>query len=171
MSEEKELPKEIERKFLLKEKLTPELLDSWHYRERITQGYLSRDKEKVVRIRIADIRPFGREAYLTVKGSSEGGRGISRIELETQIDSAVAQQLLDTFCGNVIDKTRYQIKVGDHTWEIDRFYGANEGLWIAEIELKSEDEEFIKPSFIGEEVTHDPKYTNVRLADHPFKDW
>jgi len=169
---EQELPKEIERKFLLKERLTPELLQGWGNRERITQGYLSRDAEKVIRIRITD-NPldFGPGGYLTVKGKAEGVEGISRVEIEAAIRKDIATQLLENFCGNLVDKTRYKIKVGNHTWEIDQFHGVNEGLWVAEIELSSEDEEFELPSFIGEEVTHDPKYTNVRLADHPFKDW
>lgn len=114
---------------------------------------------------------FGEVAYLTVKGRGEGKEGISRTEIETRIDVDKAKLLLEQFCGNPIIKTRYKVKVGSHIWEIDRFHGVNEGLWIAEIELQSEDEEFVKPSFIGDEVTHDSKYTNVRLADCPFKDW
>ena len=172
MSEEKVIPKEIERKFLLKEKLTPELLENWSHKETITQGYLSRDIDKVIRIRICwDMSVFGEVAYLTVKGRGEGKEGISRTEIETRIDVDKAKLLLEQFCGNIITKTRYKVKVGSHVWEIDRFTGVNEGLWIAEIELQSEYEEFVKPSFIGDEVTHDPKYTNVRLADCPFKDW
>ena len=156
----------------MKEKLTPELLENWSHKETITQAYLSRDEDKVIRIRICwDMSVFGEVAYLTVKGRGEGKEKISRTEIEARIDVDKAKLLIDQFCGNVITKTRYKIKVDSHTWEIDRFHGVNEGLWIAEIELKSEDEEFVKPSFIGDEVTHDPKYTNVRLADHPFKDW
>jgi len=172
MSEEKVIPKEIERKFLLKEKLTPELIENWGHKESITQGYLSRDADKVIRIRTCwEPSLFQEVAYLTVKGKAEGKEGISRTEIETQINIDKAKLLLEQFCGNLITKTRYKVKVGSHTWEIDRFHGVNEGLWVAEIELQSEDEEFIKPSFIGDEVTHDPKYTNVRLADCPFKDW
>ena len=175
MSEENEskpVPKEIERKFLLKERLTPELLEHWSHKEKITQGYLSRDIDKVIHIRIGWAPEIFHEvAYLTVKGRGEGAEGISRTEIESRIDVEKAKLLLDLFCGNVISKTRYKVKVGNHTWEIDRFHGVNEGLWIAEIELGSEDEEFELPSFVGTEVTHDPKYTNVRLVDHPFKDW
>ena len=172
MSEEKTIPKEIERKFLLKERLTPELLENWSFKQTISQGYLSKDIDKVIRIRTCwEPSVFHEVAYLTVKGRGEGVEGITRTEIETQIHIDKAKLLLEQFCGNIITKTRYQIKVGSHIWEIDRFHGVNEGLWIAEIELKSEDEEFVKPSFVGDEVTHDPKYTNVRLADHPFKDW
>ena len=156
----------------MKEKLTPELLENLSQKESITQGYLSRDVDKVIRIRICwDPKVFSEVAYLTVKGHGEGKEGISRTEIETKIDVDTAKLLLDQFCGNLVTKIRYKVKVGSHVWEIDRFTGVNEGLWIAEIELKHEDEEFDKPSFIGEEVTHDPKYTNVRLADCPFKDW
>lgn len=171
MSEEKPIPKEIERKFLLKEPLTLELIDNWANKETIAQGYLSKDIDKVVRIRLSTDNFGDRIAFLTVKGRGEGKEGITRTEIESRIQYDFALQLLNIFCGNVVSKTRYKVNVGNHTWEIDRFHGVNEGLWIAEIELKSEDEEFVKPSFIGEEVTHDPKYTNVRLADHPFKDW
>ena len=166
--------KEIERKFLLKDKLTPELLSLWYDKENISQGYLCKDENKVVRIRISNRlnpRDFGSESYLTVKGRAEGKEGISRTELETRIDSEFGKLLLSTFCENVIEKTRYRLKLGNHVWEIDQFHGANEGLWVAEIELKHEDETFEKPSFIGEEVSLDPKYTNVRLSEHPFSRW
>ena len=111
MSEEKVIPKEIERKFLLKEKLTPELLENWSHKETITQGYLSRDIDKVIRIRICrDMRVFGEVAYLTVKGRGEGKEGISRTEIETRIDVDKAKLLLEQFCGNIITKTRYKVK-------------------------------------------------------------
>lgn len=171
MSDQKNLPKEIERKFLLKNPLTPELIENWGEKERIVQGYLSKDEDKVVRIRLtSDPHNIYRNAYLTVKGRSNGS-GMTRVEIETQLEHAAAKVLLENFCGKVIDKTRYKLRVCGNIWEIDQFHGDNEGLWVVEIELESEDQEFVKPSFVGEEVTHDPKYTNVRLAEHPFKDW
>ena len=171
MSEKESLPKEIERKFLLKTQITPELIENWHDKSKIVQGYLSKDIDKVVRIRISSEPVWGKVAYLTVKGRSQGNDGISRVEVESKIDPDFAQVLLSNFCGNIVEKTRYRLRVCGNVWEIDQFHGVNEGLWVAEIELESEDQEFVKPSFVGEEVSHDPKYTNVRLAEHPFKDW
>lgn len=165
-----EPPKEIERKFLLRHALTAELLENYPHKEKIVQGFLSTDVDKVIRIRITDGLPYCHQAYLTVKGRSTNG-GITRTEIETPISAEVAQQLLDNFCGNLIEKTRYRIKCYGLVWEVDEFHGANEGLWVAEVELTSEDQAIIKPSWVGTEVSSDPKYTNARLAEHPFKDW
>lgn len=171
MEQTANLPKEIERKFLLKNQLTPELIECWREKSTITQGYLSVDENKVVRIRVALSPMGGKIGYLTVKGKSDTVDNISRTEIETQIGADVAEQLLSAFCTKVIKKTRYYIRVCGNLWEIDQFHDKNEGLWLAEIELNSQDQEFTKPTFVGEEVTHDLKYTNVSLADHPFKDW
>lgn len=171
MQEKQTPPKEIERKFLLKTPLTEELLDSWPMRSKIVQGFLCIDEEKVIRIRIENNpRSFGDEATLTVKGRSSEN-GITRTEIETTIDVVKARQLLDTFGGSIIEKTRFKIPCYGVVWEVDQFHGDNAGLWVAEVELESEDQGIVKPSWVGEEVSHDPKYTNAALSKKPFKTW
>ncbi len=140
------MAKEIERKFLLRS-------EAWRasagpgtpYR----QGYLSTDKARTVRVRLA-----GEHGYLTVKGITVGA---SRDEFEYEIPAADARAMLDTLCERSIEKTRYRIAHEGHTWEVDAFAGANAGLVVAEIELASEDEAFARPAWLGEEVTADPR--------------
>ena len=131
---------------------------------RIKQGYLSTDKNAVVRVRVKNDK-----AYLTIKGANNG---ISRLEFEYEIPFDEANEMLDNLCKKpVIDKTRYIIKHDIHIWEIDIFYGDNEGLVVAEVELKDENEKINLPSWIKEEVTSDNRYFNSNLMKHPYKDW
>ncbi len=151
---------EIERKFLVTG-------DQWRRGAesvRFRQGFLSTEPERTVRVRVA-----GERATLTIKGISVGAR---RTELEYEIPLADGQQMLDTLCKRpLIEKTRYRTKLGTHTWEVDVFEGDNSGLIIAEIELQSEDELFDRPDWLGEEVTHDPRYFNSNLVAHPYRSW
>ena len=156
------MPFEIEKKFLVHD-------DSFkHAAEKsvhIIQGYLSTVPERTVRIRIKD-----NSAYLTIKGKSNAS-GTTRYEWEKEIPVADARELLKLCENAVIDKTRYLIKSGQHTFEVDEFYGDNQGLIIAEVELNDEHEDFIKPAWLAKEVTGEDKYYNARLMSHPFKDW
>jgi adenylate cyclase len=151
---------EIERKFIVKTDLwNPETAGT-----KYMQGYLSEDPDRTVRVRIA-----GDKGYLTIKGRSHGA---SRLEFEYVIPVEDARQLLEQIAHRpMIDKTRYLHKVGNHIWEIDIFAGDNEGLVVAEIELKSEDETFVMPNWAGLEVTEDHRYKNSNLAKRPFKTW
>ncbi len=151
--------KEIERKFLVKGDFPKE------NGVRIIQGYLSSVPERTVRVRVK-----GEKGYLTVKGIGNES-GASRFEWEIEIPKEDALQLLKICEPGIIDKTRYHVKVGDHTFEIDEFYGDNEGLVIAEVELKDEGESFEKPDWLGEEVTGDVKYYNSMLMRNPYKNW
>lgn len=153
---------EIERKFLL---LSDAFKQEASKSTRITQGYLSTDPLRTVRVRIK-----GDQGFLTIKGKSNDS-GTTRIEVEEEIALKKAQTLLALSLPGVIDKTRFEITAGKHTWEIDAFYGDNEGLLLAEIELTSENEVFDKPIWLGKEVTGDKKYYNSQLSKHPFKDW
>ena len=127
------------------------------------QGYIVADGLRTVRVRIA-----GEDGYLTIKGKTEG---ISRLEFEYPIPVEEAFELLKLCTTPVIEKYRTKVIFGNKTWEVDEFEGDNKGLVIAEIELKSEDELFELPSWIGEEVTGDLKYYNSRLATYPFRTW
>lgn len=155
------MAQEIERKFLVKGDYKPHALSSSH----IIQGYISSDAGRTVRVRLRDDR-----AYLTIKGASTDG-GISRFEWETEIAARDALQLLTLAQGPLIDKRRYIVKVDGHTFEVDEFYGDNEGLTLAEIELSSVDEAFPRPDWLGAEVTGDRRYYNSHLRAHPYKDW
>ena len=116
------------------------------------------------------IRVKGDEGFITVKGlGSESGA--SRFEWEKEIPVSDALELMKLCEPGVIDKTRYLVDVGGHTYEVDEFYGDNDGLVVAEIELSSEDEDFIRPEWLGEEVTGDVKYYNSMLMKHPYKNW
>lgn len=153
---------EIERKFLLKNtSFKNEATESHH----IKQGFLSTYKRRTVRVRIQDDK-----AFLTVKGKSTNN-GLMRFEWEREIDKQEAENLLDLCKNSIIDKIRYKVKVGNHTYEVDEFFGDNDGLLVAEIELESEDETFIKPEWLGKEVTGKKKYYNSRLSKKPFKTW
>lgn len=149
---------EIERKFLVCGDYSREITDSLH----IVQGYLNLDKERTVRVRVK-----GRKGYLTVKGPTNG---VSRFEWEKEIPVDEAMGLLQ-LCTGVIDKTRNLVPYGEHYWEVDEFHGDNEGLIVAEIELGSEDEQFERPDWLGEEVSHQRKYYNSQLIINPYKNW
>ncbi len=132
---------------------------------RIIQGYLSSVPERTVRVRVK-----GDKGFLTIKGIGNES-GASRFEWETEIPVPEAEALLKICEPGVIDKTRYDVTSGEHTFEVDEFYGENEGLTVAEVELESEDEAFVKPEWVGEEVTGDPKYYNSMLMKTPYKTW
>jgi len=153
---------EIERKFLVTSDAYKKEAFS---KKRIIQGYLSSNPERTVRVRIKE-----NKAYLTIKGNSNAS-GMSRFEWEKEISVDEAKNLLLLCEKGVIDKTRFEIKVGNHTYEVDEFYGENEGLEMAEIELQSETELFEKPDWLGEEVTNDNRYYNSYLSKNPFKNW
>jgi len=132
---------------------------------RITQGYLSSVPERTVRVRVK-----GDKGYITIKGIGNAS-GASRFEWEKEIPVEDVKALLEICEPGVIDKTRYLVKVGIHTFEVDEFYGDNEGLTVAEVELSDENEAFDKPSWLGEEVTGDAKYYNSMLMKNPYKNW
>ncbi len=153
---------EIERKFLVK---SDDFKEQAFAKNNIAQGYLSSIAERTVRVRIK-----GDKAFLTIKGIGHQG-GMSRFEWENQIPLDEAAELLKLCEKGKIEKTRYEIKFGNHVYEVDEFYGENEGLIMAEIELQSEDESFEKPDWLGEEVTNDERYYNAYLSKNPFKNW
>lgn len=153
---------EIERKFLVKnDRFKKESVQEI----RITQGYLSSVPERTVRVRIK-----GEKGFMTIKGIGNKS-GASRFEWEKEISVKDTKDLLKICEPGIIDKTRYNVKSGKHIFEVDEFYGENEGLTVAEIELKSEDEKFDKPDWLGEEVTGDVKYFNSMLMKNPFSTW
>lgn len=152
------MPVEIERKFLVAGTAwrTPD-------GQRIVQGYLNRDKARTVRVRIA-----GSQAFLTIKGATTGA---TRAEFEYPIPLADAEALLGLCDGPLIDKVRHRVAFGGLLWEVDEFLGENAGLVVAEVELASEDQTVDLPPWVGEEVTHDPRYFNSSLATRPFRQW
>lgn len=153
---------EIERKFLvLDTSFKHEAFSSSHIR----QGYICSGHGRTVRIRIRDTR-----AYITIKGPSLNG-GLSRYEFEQEIPFADAEDLMLLCEPGIIDKTRWLVTSGRHTFEVDEFHGDNDGLLIAEVELGSEDEAFQKPAFIGQEVTGDRRYYNSHLSRNPYRLW
>lgn len=153
--------KEVERKFLVTGDFKP--LARKH--TRIVQGYLSSVPERTVRVRIK-----GDKGYITIKGIGNAS-GASRYEWEKEIPVVEVEELLKICEPGVIDKTRYLIQAGPHTFEVDEFHGENQGLILAEVELGSEGESFEKPSWLGKEVTGDAKYYNSMLMKHPFTKW
>lgn len=153
---------EIERKFLVTSDAYRTMAASSSY---IVQGYICHDRGRTVRVRIRD-----EKAYLTIKGPSDKA-GLSRYEWETEIPLADARELMKLCAGGVIDKRRYLVPCGSHTFEVDEFYGDNQGLVIAEVELASESEPFDKPPFIGREVTGDRRYYNSHLLENPYCKW
>ncbi len=155
------MAQEIERKFLVKGDFRPFVSKS----TRIVQGYLSSVPERTVRVRIK-----GDKGYLTIKGIGSQS-GASRFEWEKEISVEDADALLKICEPGVIDKVRHLVKNGDLTFEVDEFFGENQGLVIAEIELPSEDTPFEKPSWLGEEVTGDPRYYNSMLMKNPYTRW
>lgn len=149
---------EIERKFLVRG-------TDWRQGTplHVCQGYLSRDPQRAVRVRIA-----GRRAYLTVKGLA---RGASRAEFEYEIPLHDGQALLPLCDGAPLEKNRYTVKLAGATWEIDEFLGLNAGLVVAEIELEDERQEFSRPDWLSAEVTGDPRYFNSNLIATPYSSW
>lgn len=151
---------EIERKYLVRGDAWRHLAEGTVYR----QGYLSTVKERTVRV-----RTMGDRGFLTVKGITVGA---TRTEFEYAIPLDDADRMLDELCLRpLIEKTRYLVTHGGHEWEIDEFTGENAGLVVAEVELDSEDEAIALPEWIGDEVTHDPRYFNANLIAHPFTAW
>ena len=153
---------EIERKFLV---VGDEYRRMAYSSDRIVQGYICRADGNSVRVRIRDGR-----GYLTIKGPSLDG-GLSRYEWEREISLSEAEDMLLLCRDAKIDKRRYLVKCGSHTYEVDEFYGDNEGLVVAEIELSDKDEAFERPSFLGREVTGEARYYNGHLTRFPYKDW
>lgn len=153
---------EIERKFLVK---SEDFKEQAFAQNKIAQGYLSSVPERTVRVRIK-----GEKGFITIKGISQQG-GMSRFEWENEIHLDEAQELLKLCEKGKIEKTRFEIKSGKHIIEVDEFYGENEGLIMAEIELTSEEETFERPEWLGEEVTNDTRYYNAYLSKNPFKEW
>ena len=150
---------EIERKFLVDQKI-------WQPGEQgisVRQGYLAGEGPLLVRIRQQD-----RKAFLTLKGRTTG---ISRLEFEYEIPMVDAVGLLRLCQQPLVEKVRYVEEFEGHTWEIDRFFGSNEGVMIAEIELTSEDESFARPAWLGREVSGDSRYYNSNLIQHPYSEW
>ncbi len=156
------MAQEIERKFLVKGDFKPFVTKS----TRITQGYLSSVPERTVRVRIK-----GEKGFLTIKGIGNAS-GASRFEWEKEISVEEARSLLELCEPGIIDKTRYIVpEKGGLKFEVDEFYGDNDGLTVAEIELPAEDHPFTKPNWLGEEVTGDVKYFNSMLMKNPYKNW
>ncbi len=152
---------EIERKFLVSGDFKASAVEAFH----IVQGYLSTSVGVTVRVRTK-----GDKAFLTIKGKTSYS-GLSRYEWEKEIPADEAAGLLALCGGKVIDKTRYMVPYGEHVYEVDEFHGDNLGLVMAEVELSSEDEEFLKPEWLGEEVTGDERYYNSQLRHNPVSKW
>ena len=153
---------EIERKFLVKDDSYKRMA---YHASRIAQGYICSSRGRTVRVRIRDDK-----GYLTIKGPSDQ-QGLGRYEWEKEIPLGEAQELMKLCEPGMIDKTRYLVRAGKHIFEVDEFYGENEGLTIAEVELESEDESYEKPDFVGDEVTGDVRYYNSFLMKKPFCSW
>lgn len=153
---------EIERKFLVNDESYKEMAFK---SDRIAQGYICRQGGNSTRVRVR-----GDKGYLTIKGPSIDG-GLSRFEWEKEIPASEAWELMKLCPTPIIDKTRYLVEFEDHVFEVDEFYGDNEGLVVAEVELSAIDEEFKKPPFLGKEVTGDGKYYNSSLSRFPYKCW
>lgn len=155
------MPQEIERKFLV----TGDYKSQAYAQNHIVQGYISSARGRTVRVRIRDTK-----AYLTIKGAANAS-GTSRYEWEKEIPLNEAEDLMKLCEPGIIDKTRYLVRSGNHTFEVDEFYGENAGLVVAEVELSAENEPFEKPDFIGQEVTGDVRYYNSQLMKCPFTTW
>lgn len=155
------MAQEIERKFLV----TGDFKSPAFSQSRIVQGYICSARGRTVRVRIRDDK-----GYLTIKGPSNDS-GTSRYEWEKELPLSEAEELMKLCEEGIIDKTRYLVRCGNHVFEVDEFYGENEGLVVAEVELSSEEETFEKPDFLGEEVTGDIRYYNSQLMKKPYKTW
>jgi adenylate cyclase len=154
--------KEIERKFLVK---SNDFIKASQSQNKIAQGYLNSNPERTVRVRI-----YGKEAFITIKGKSNES-GTTRMELEYEIPTADAVELLKMCENGRINKTRYKIPFADHLFEVDVFHDDNEGLIIAEIELTHEEESFEKPDWLDVEITGDVRYYNSYISQKPYKNW
>ena len=152
---------EIERKFLVRSDYKP--FATTH--SRICQGYICAQSGRTVRVRLRD-----RQGFLTIKGPSPDG-GLSRYEFEHEISETEAHELLKLSETPIIDKVRWLVPVGRHTFEVDEFHGDNEGLVVAEVELSHPDEPFDRPDWLGEEVTGDRRYYNAALTRRPYNTW
>lgn len=152
---------EIERKFLVKGDFKNEVVKA----TQIKQGYLSTVPERTVRVRV-----MGATGFITVKGKSNA-TGTTRYEWEKEITVEEVDELLKICEPGVISKTRFEVSVGKHIFEVDEFDGENEGLVVAELELTSEEEEFEKPNWLGIEVTGDSRYFNSELMKKPYSQW
>jgi len=155
------MAQEIERKFLVK----GEFKSLAYKQSRLIQGYICSAKGRTVRVRIADDK-----GYLTIKGPTSES-GTTRYEWEQEISLSDARELIKLCEGGIISKTRFYVRGGSHIFEVDEFDDANQGLIMAEVELREENEEFVKPDFIGEEVTGDVRYYNSQLMKHPYSTW
>lgn len=156
------MSQEIERKFLVRD----DSYKSMAYgKKRIKQGYICSERGRTVRVRIQD-----NEGFLTIKGPSDAS-GMSRYEWEHSLSLQEAEDLMKLCEPGMIDKTRYLVKAGNHVFEVDEFYGENEGLVVAEVELADESEPFDIPPFLGEEVTGQVKYYNSFLMKFPYRKW
>ncbi|WP_378186133.1 CYTH domain-containing protein [Aquimarina sp. W85] len=154
--------KEIERKFLV---TASSYKNEVHQSYRIVQGFLNTDPERTVRIRIK-----GNHGFITIKGISNAS-GTTRFEWEKEITVEEAENLLALCETGRIEKIRHEVVVNQHTFEIDEFFGANQSLILAEIELSDENEYFDKPNWLGKEVTGDKRYYNSQLSKNPFSSW
>lgn len=152
---------EIERKFLVKGDYKSLATSS----TRIKQGYICSERGRTVRVRLRD-----QKAYLTIKGPSRDN-GLSRYEFEKEITIDEALSLFTLCEPGIVDKVRWLVPAGEHTFEVDEFLGDNAGLVVAEIELSRADETFFRPDFLGEEVTGDRRYYNSQLRKNPYKNW
>jgi CYTH domain-containing protein len=151
---------EIERRFLVRDKRYRQLAKPIYYR----QGYLSTAKDRIVRVRVK-----GEKAFLAVKGTTNG---ITRTEYEYEIPAAEAERMLEQLCKKpVIEKDRYKIEYDGMVWDVDEFHGPNEGLVVAEVHLDREDQKITMPEWIGEEVSHEPKYFSSSLVQNPYSKW
>lgn len=153
---------EIERKFLVN---SLDFIAEAKQTQKIVQGYLNSNPERTVRIRIKD-----QKGFITIKGQGNDS-GTTRFEWEKEIDVKEAEVLILLCESGVIDKTRYLIPIGNHTYEVDIFEGENKGLVMAEIELSHENEVFDKPEWLDEEVTNDERFYNAYLSKKPFTTW
>ena len=152
---------EIERKFLVEGDYKS--LSISH--SRIMQGYICSGRGRTVRVRLRD-----EKGYLTIKGPSRNG-GLSRYEFEKEITKDEALSLMTLCEPGIIDKVRWLVPMGAHTYEVDEFFGDNAGLVVAEVELGSEDEAYERAPFLGQEVTGARKYYHSSLRTYPYKDW
>jgi CYTH domain-containing protein len=153
---------EIERKFLVVGDAYKRQAYASSY---IKQGYICSERGRTVRVRLR-----GDCGYLTIKGPSTDN-GLSRYEFEKEITLDEARELFKLCEPGIVEKTRYLVRSGNHTFEVDEFHGDNEGLVMAEVELAAPDEPILKPDFIGQEVTGDRRYYNSQLRQHPFTTW
>ena len=153
---------EIERKFLVKSTAYRDMSSS---KTTMVQGFLNTDPNRTVRIRI-----HGEIGFITVKGKSNEA-GTTRFEWEDKLNVSDAKELLQLCEPGIIEKTRYEVRMNHHVFEIDEFHGDNEGLTLAEIELREENEAFPRPAWLGKEVTGDLRYYNSNLAKQPYKHW